>query len=107
MTKTYLTGIFVLLLGTCFAQSTSPQVIASGGDHFKGSNAQISYTIGEPVIDTYQGSNAELTQGFHQTNLTIDGVEDLVDGYALEVFPNPTTQFIVIRSGKKSDTRRS
>ena len=71
--------LFLGLILNCltFGQSISPEVIASSGDHFTGTDAQLSWTIGELVIDTYTNGSTQLTQGFHQTNLIITNVEVL------------------------------
>jgi hypothetical protein len=56
-----------LILSFAFAVSSSAQqVIASAGDYFEGDNISISWTLGEPVIETFEGSNIILTQGFQQ-----------------------------------------
>jgi len=72
-------------------QSISPQVIASAGTHYTGSNAQLSWTIGEPVITTVSNGSNTITQGFHQTLLDIVSVEEQnTAGVNVNVFPNPT-----------------
>lgn len=79
------------------AQSISPQVIASAGTHFTGSNAQLSWTIGEPVITTVSNGNNIITQGFHQTLLNITAVEEQsIAGVSMNVFPNPTQDVVNI-----------
>lgn len=64
------------------------QVVASTGKDTLIGSTIWAFTIGEPVVDTYFGSNITLTQGFHQP-----------DGYAitpfiplinsLVIYPNP------------------
>ncbi len=78
-------------------QSISPQVIASAGTHYVGSNAQLSWTIGEPVITTVSNGNNIITQGFHQTLLNVTSVEEQsVAGINVTVFPNPTSEILNI-----------
>ncbi len=79
-----------------YSQSVSPEVTASSGDHFTGANAQLSWTIGELMIDTYVDGSNQLTQGFHQTNLMITSVKDLAEGIQVKVFPNPTADLLNI-----------
>ncbi|MCF8365211.1 MAG: T9SS type A sorting domain-containing protein [Bacteroidales bacterium] len=43
------------------------QVVASAGGYFEGDNISLSWTLGEPVIETFSNSNITLTQGFQQT----------------------------------------
>lgn len=91
--------IFILArLG--FAQSVSPDVIASSGEHFTAANTQLSWTIGELMIETYTAGNNQLTQGFHQTKLSAVGIEDLDESIVFNVFPNPTTQQLNLEIGQ-------
>lgn len=79
------------------AQSISPQVIASAGTHYTGSNAQLSWTIGEPVITTVSNGTNTITQGFHQTLLNVTSAEEqTVSGKNVTVFPNPTSDLLNI-----------
>jgi len=69
------------------------QVISAGGTHAVGANVQLSWTIGEPCTETYTGTAAILTQGFHQGKLTITAIEPISDpGISLTVFPNPVAE---------------
>ncbi len=78
-------------------QSISPQVIASAGTHYSAGNAQLSWTIGEPVITTVSNGSNIITQGFHQTLLTTTAVEEqTVAGVNVSVFPNPTADVLNI-----------
>lgn len=70
-------------------QTTAPTVISSAGDSFKTANAEISWTLGESIIETLTANNVVLTQGFHQTNLIITSVEELEQENLVKVFPNP------------------
>ncbi|MAT54283.1 MAG: hypothetical protein CMN32_07350 [Saprospirales bacterium] len=72
-------------------QSLSPQVVATAGDHsYSADSVQVSWTIGELVTETLGQDSTILTQGFHQTYLTVTAVEDLASDIRVEVFPNPT-----------------
>jgi len=74
-----------------FSQSLTPELLTSGGDHFTGTDAQLSWSVGEMIIDTYDNGSNQLTQGFHQTNLVITSVNDLAENIEIAVFPNPTS----------------
>ncbi|MCH8318910.1 MAG: hypothetical protein IIA88_10535, partial [Bacteroidetes bacterium] len=41
----------ILFCFTGISQSVAPQVYATSGGHYTGTNAQLSWTIGEPVIE--------------------------------------------------------
>ncbi|MCB0683669.1 MAG: hypothetical protein KDC32_22625, partial [Saprospiraceae bacterium] len=90
MRKLLMLFLSLLSAGWLHSQSLAPEVIASAGEHFATANAQLSWTVGEPVIETYTGSTAQLTQGFHQTNLTVVAVNDPTAAFQVSVFPNPT-----------------
>ena len=85
-----LLNIFAMLLysGIC----TSQQVISAAGGSGTGTNVQLSWTVGEPVIETFTGSSAILTQGFHQSKLLVTALDPMVfPGLILTVFPNPVS----------------
>jgi len=81
------------------AQSISPEVIASAGEHFENGSAQLSWTLGEVMIDTYDDGTNILTQGFHQTQLTITSVEETLADIRLNMYPNPTSELLNIVLG--------
>lgn len=97
MKKLILTILPFAVVTVVDAQSISPQVIASAGTHFTGSNAQLSWTIGEPVITTVSNGSNIITQGFHQTLLNVTSVEEQsIAGVNVTVFPNPTSDVVNI-----------
>ncbi len=97
MKKILLTLLLFASAAHVNAQSISPQVIASAGTHYTGSNAQLSWTVGEPVITTVSNGSNIITQGFHQTLLTIISVEEQsIAGVNVSVFPNPTSDMVNI-----------
>jgi hypothetical protein len=89
--------LFFACISLAKAQSISPQVIASAGTHSTGSNIQLSWTLGEPVITTVSNGNNIITQGFHQTLLTVTAVdENNISDINITVFPNPTSEILNI-----------
>lgn len=85
--------------GWSYGQSLSPEVISTAGDHFATANAQLSWTLGEPIIETLNGSGAAmLTQGFHQTNLMVTALEDLAVDFQVRVYPNPTVGWLNVEA---------
>lgn len=81
------------------AQSISPEVIASAGEHFDNGTTQLSWTLGEVVIDTYDNGTNILTQGFHQTELTVTSIEESLANIRLNMYPNPTSELLNIEFG--------
>ena len=91
--------LLLLFIGTALAgnaQSVEREVVSSGGDFYSNGTGQLSTTVGEPVIATAAGGGNELTQGFQQTNITITGIEDFKTDFEMNVFPNPTSDFVNI-----------
>ena len=82
------------------AQSISPQVFSTTGDYYTASTSSLSWTMGEPLIDTYSNSQSMLTQGFQQPSFSL--TTDIIDASELkldiEVFPNPFNYFLTIKT---------
>ncbi len=96
----FLTILSVAVLPLCsMAQSVTPEVIASAGEHFDNGTTQLSWTLGEVMIDTYDNGSNILTQGFHQTNLTVTAIDEAVSDIRLNLYPNPTSEFLNIELG--------
>ncbi len=97
MKRLSLTTSFVVAGLIASAQSISPEVIATAGDHYEAGNVQLSWTIGEPIIETVSAGNNIITQGFHQTELTITSVEENnLSNLDVSVYPNPTSDRVVV-----------
>ncbi len=79
---------FLLMHGAGMSQ----QVVSTAGTHATGTGVQLSWTVGEPVIETFTGTSAIITQGFHQTRLVVTTVDPAVyPGLTLTVYPNPVS----------------
>jgi hypothetical protein len=90
---------FALLPAIGFSQSISPEVIASAGEHYYNGSVQLSWTLGEVMIDTYDNGTNILTQGFHQTQLTVTSIEENLAEVRMNLYPNPTSEFLNIDLG--------
>jgi hypothetical protein len=56
-------------------------VISSSGDYFEGSNASISWTLGEIATETFTNGSVVLTQGFQQPyTIMIHGIVVFLEG---------------------------
>lgn len=84
-------------------QSVSPQVISSAGGHLVGTDVQMSWTLGELSVETIESGSVILTQGFHQSNLMITAWEDLAKDISVDIYPNPTSDWINIELQASSD----
>ena len=91
-------------LNMAYSQSIAPEILAASGDYFTGTNAALSWTIGESVIETFSGTNAILTQGFQQSQYSITSIEEAPGNkYQLSVYPNPASGIIIIQSAASND----
>jgi len=63
---------------SALAQSMSHDVISSGGDHYSAGGLHVSFTMGEPLTETYLTANDEVTQGFHQLYMQRNAVFDTI-----------------------------
>jgi hypothetical protein len=57
--------IALALIAGCM-QTNAQQVIATAGGEYQGENLALSFTIGEPVIETFSNGEFILTQGYQQ-----------------------------------------
>jgi hypothetical protein len=90
-------SVIVLILFLAGSVVSAQQVVSSNGDSQSAAGVDVSWTVGEAVIETLVGGSTTLTQGFHQTKLTITAVSELlIPGLEIKVFPNPTQDFITI-----------
>ncbi len=93
----------VLFIACCFgalsakSQSVAPQVVSTSGTSFSNASGQLDWTIGEPVTAALNASGNELTQGFHQPNLVITAVSNLSADYSVNVYPNPTVDYVTLQ----------
>lgn len=74
------------------------EVIASAGDYLANGSGSVSWTLGEAVIETFQGGSYILTQGFQQTNFELTPIRQ-IPGIDLRMwaFPNPVQEEVTLR----------
>ena len=99
----------LLMLIPAVTMVSAQEVVSSNGDTQSAAGYEVSWTVGEAVIETLIGGTNTLTQGFHQTRLTVTAVTNfLYPGIEIKVFPNPTQEFITIQFSEYiEDTRYS
>jgi len=74
------------------AQTADQNVIGSAGGYDTTNNVKVSWTVGEVITETATDGNNTLTQGFHQTNLTVTQIEEALinsENFSINIFPNP------------------
>lgn len=78
-------------------QVFNPEVISNAGDFSLAGSLSMSWTLGEPVIQTI-GKDYMITQGFHQEYYTQTVVYDnILDNYTITVYPVPAKEFVNLR----------
>ena len=94
-----------LAAGIAHGQSIERTVIATGGDYFQSPTHSLSWTIGEPITETFSNTYMTLTQGFQQSDkITLTSVKDpLAAQYDIKVFPNPTADVLNITINNDRD----
>lgn len=102
--KKLVLGLTLFTSSISIAQSLTPEVTATAGAHFAIPALQLSWTLGEPITQTFTNSSATFTQGFQQGNITIVGISDYDFTYSIDAFPNPTIDVVHIKiSGEIAD----
>lgn len=92
-----------LLLGLCFAtcvgkaQTVTPTVYSNQGGYNVAAGGDISWTIGEPVSETFTTSTNMTTMGFHQPELgMVTLIQEQGDDKAVLVYPNPVINALTV-----------
>lgn len=85
--------VFIFLLTF---KSYSQQIISPNGNYFKNSSLSISYTIGEPLINTYYRQDLTLLQGFQQTDFLITEINKPTN-VEMDLYPNPTKGKVTLK----------
>lgn len=86
--------IGVILVGS---QSSSQEVISPTGGNAQAQGVQLNWTLGEPVIETIVSVEYTLTQGFHQTKLTVTSVSLFNENTNITAYPNPTSDIVFVK----------
>jgi hypothetical protein len=81
--------VFILIIRNSLSGQQSELLSASAG-HFTSTNYQITWSIGEPLIETYNSANLIVNQGFHQNLSHIVNLNNLdAEYYKLSIYPVP------------------
>ena len=95
--KSLLTILLYVAANQTFGQELN--VIGASGAQTKTGTYEVNYTIGETIVNTANlGNNGTITQGFHQSYITVNAIDKITASYDLHIFPNPTQKQIVIES---------
>ena len=73
--------IFLALLIIFQLSVFAQEVISNQGDSYNNGSNILDFTIGEPFTETLSDGTNNLTQGLHQTIITILSVKDFDESY--------------------------
>lgn len=106
MNKThFLLWLILLLLSNYIC---AQEVISTTGSSFENSTNQLSWTLGEPIIETFTAGQSILTQGFQQSKLTITAIDQISENLCgLKVYPNPVSTEFTVEVSKAGKFRLS
>lgn len=79
-------------------QTYAQEVKSTSGGDFKNSTTQVSFSIGEPLTQSYLNSTPKITQGFHQTTISVSSIGLIQSEIKFSYYPIPTNQFITIET---------
>jgi hypothetical protein len=75
--------LIVIAFASLSIQLKAQQVIASAGGYYEGENISLSWTLGEPVTETFSAGGVILTQGFQQPyNFYIQQILNIPAGWS-------------------------
>lgn len=80
------------------ASSFSQTLLSTTGGELDTNGLKISFSMGELATTTVYQSNFILTQGFHQSSLTVLNIAEPIKNIEVSIYPNPTSSFIKVYS---------
>jgi hypothetical protein len=91
------------MLALCCPGLLAQQVVATAGSTHVTGSGSISYTIGEGVSQTLTHGDKTLTQGFHQTTVSVKILSELKElDFTITVSPNPASDILKIKVTKET-----
>lgn len=89
--------LLIFLFGLCATYLQAQEVVTTAGSYGEATSGSLSWTVGEPVIETITDGTNTLTQGFQQSKLTVTAINNLkISGIELSVYPNPTADYFIL-----------
>lgn len=92
------TVIYLLACIFCTVNCRAQQVLSASGNFYSGEPLKISWTVGETIISSLDNETNILTQGMHQSKLTITAMEEIeLSDLQISVYPNPVSECINLK----------
>ncbi|MFW5872703.1 MAG: T9SS type A sorting domain-containing protein [bacterium] len=95
--KQYTLISYFCLLSFFVLPAQDLDIISSSGGFSENTEVSLSWTIGEPIVESFEGDDYSLSHGFQQGNLTVETLieEELVNNF-LWIYPNPVKDRLTI-----------
>ena len=93
-------AIFFALLLTSTQGLNAQETVTTTGGEATGTGGTTSYSIGQVVYTTQEGANGSVSQGVQQPYeiSTTVGIDETSIKLEMSVFPNPTTDFLILKT---------
>jgi hypothetical protein len=76
------------------------ELVSGQGESYSNASGTIDFSIGEPIISSGQDGTVGITQGFHQTKLTVEIIHiEEETTIQMSLYPNPTINSITLNIG--------
>lgn len=99
----------VLVLFSCIIlitlNVTAQEIVGTAGTTDSIANAEVSWSIGEPIISTGTAGTTNVTQGFVQPTFTLVSVKEVnsIHDFSISIFPNPAIYEFSLKLSKQLD----
>lgn len=94
------TAILLLVILSILGHANAQSVIATAGKTISNNNIQLEFTIGEPLVSSFEEGDIKVSSGF----LSVSPISGTTTGTKVnsaaqwKVFPNPTTNILTIEN---------
>jgi hypothetical protein len=92
-------SVMAMLICTFYATALQAQeVVATSGDFFTNPNGSISWTLGEPISESFAVNQQIFSQGFQQSAQNYAAISIISNTDLIEIFPNPFDEIIHLQN---------
>lgn len=101
----YIILLSCLQINYSFCQSITQDVISPLGGYHKQINGSLQFNGGEVITENYHTAYCHVQQGFEQGAYGLLSVKTMVNNVDIEVYPNPTRDFMRVTIDDSSGKR--
>ncbi|HBH07270.1 MAG TPA: hypothetical protein DDX92_11785 [Flavobacteriales bacterium] len=96
MNKLFIVAMLCTFIGSALK---GQEVLSSAGYSVTNGSVEVSWSIGEPISETFIDSLAHLTQGFNQSDIFVTRIDEVVARASIwSAYPNPAQNEITIQN---------